>query len=80
VGGGFMSELGPFFPTRGGKLKPNAYAWNDVANMLWLDSPAFVGWSTSNVSSDMIVGEPPRLRAAPPVRHLLAATRRLAAG
>ena len=29
LGGGLLSELGPFYPTPGGKeLIPNAYAWN----------------------------------------------------
>jgi serine carboxypeptidase-like clade 2 len=58
IGGGFMSELGPFYPTRSGtKLQANPYPWNDMANVLWLESPAFVGFSYSNSSADAIVGE-----------------------
>lgn len=53
-----MSELGPFYPLKDGKsLQENPHAWNKVANVLWLESPAFVGFSYSNTSSDAIVGE-----------------------
>ncbi|KAF6252042.1 peptidase S10, serine carboxypeptidase [Scenedesmus sp. NREL 46B-D3] len=58
LGGGFMSELGPFYPSRSGrKLQTNPYAWNDMANVIWLESPAFVGFSYSNTSADAIVGD-----------------------
>lgn len=58
VGGGFMAELGPFFPTEDGKhLKPNPYAWNLAATTIFLDSPAFVGYSYSNTTSDLFVGD-----------------------
>jgi len=58
LGGGFMSELGPFYPTQGGdRLQPNPYSWNNLTNVLWLESPAFVGFSYSNTTSDQIVGE-----------------------
>lgn len=57
LGGGFMSELGPFYPSRNGRrLQENPYPWNGLANMLWLESPAYVGFSYSNTSSDAIVG------------------------
>jgi hypothetical protein len=53
-----MSELGPFYPTKSGtKLQANPYPWNDMANVIWLESPAFVGFSYSNSSADAIVGE-----------------------
>ncbi len=53
-----MSELGPFYPTpEGGGLVRNEYAWNKLANVLFLESPAFVGWSYSNTSTDAIVGD-----------------------
>ena len=57
VGGGFLSELGPFFPRRNGTLARNPYAWNRVANVIFLDSPAFVGFSISNSSADRVVGD-----------------------
>ena len=52
-----MSELGPFYPTPGGKLQKNPHAWNQIANIIFLESPAFVGWSYSNTSTDIVVGE-----------------------
>ena len=51
-----MSELGPYYPTPGGKLQKNQHAWNQIANIIFLESPAFVGWSYSNTSSDIVVG------------------------
>ncbi|KAL4448224.1 hypothetical protein ABPG75_005443 [Micractinium tetrahymenae] len=58
LGGGFLAELGPFYPTPGGhQLIPNKFAWNNVANMLFLESPAFVGFSYSNTSDDAVVGD-----------------------
>lgn len=55
MGSGFMSEMGPFFPAGGSKrLERNLYAWNRVANVLFLDSPAFVGWSYSNTSAAVL--------------------------
>ncbi|MEW5304504.1 MAG: hypothetical protein WDW36_007114 [Sanguina aurantia] len=63
LGGGFMSELGPFYPTPASStdappiLSPNAYAWNDNAHMLFLESPAGVGFSYSEEESDYVVGD-----------------------
>ncbi|GMI78514.1 serine carboxypeptidase-like 40 [Hibiscus trionum] len=52
-GYGAMQELGPFRVNSGGKtLYRNKYAWNNVANLLFLESPAGVGFSYSNDSSD----------------------------
>ncbi|KAI8466501.1 MAG: serine carboxypeptidase-domain-containing protein [Monoraphidium minutum] len=59
LGGGFMSELGPYFPhQKGNALKDNPYAWNNgLANVIFLESPAFVGFSFSDTPSDAIVGD-----------------------
>jgi serine carboxypeptidase-like clade 2 len=57
LAGGFLSELGPFYPTPGGKLQRNRHAWTDYANIIFLESPAFVGWSYSNTSDDAVVGD-----------------------
>jgi hypothetical protein len=59
LGGGFLSELGPYYPTRGGRqLVRNKYAWNAAASIIFLESPAGVGFSYSNTSADARVGEP----------------------
>ena len=56
--GGFLSELGPFFPTPGGAgLEANPHGWHKHANMVFLESPAFVGFSYSNTTADRSVGD-----------------------
>lgn len=64
IGGGFMSELGPFYPlppdgddASGPSLQENPFAWNAEASVLFLESPAFVGFSYSNTTADAVVGE-----------------------
>ncbi|XP_044979384.1 serine carboxypeptidase 1-like [Hordeum vulgare subsp. vulgare] len=53
LGHGAMRELGPFRANRDGKtLTVNKHAWNKVANVIFLESPAGVGFSYSNTSSD----------------------------
>ena len=55
---GFLSELGPFYPTAtAGRLQANPYSWTATSNIVFLESPAFVGWSYSNTSSDQYVGD-----------------------
>ncbi|KAL8097087.1 hypothetical protein AgCh_030258 [Apium graveolens] len=57
-GNGAMMELGPFRVNSDGKtLSQNKYAWNDVANVLFLESPAGVGFSYSNRTSDFATGD-----------------------
>ncbi|KAF9587701.1 hypothetical protein IFM89_004678, partial [Coptis chinensis] len=56
LGYGAMEELGPFRVNNDGKtLYRNDFAWNNVANVIFLESPAGVGgvgYSYSNTSSD----------------------------
>ncbi|XP_024530915.1 serine carboxypeptidase 24 isoform X2 [Selaginella moellendorffii] len=49
---GAMQELGPYRITKSG-LSHNKFSWNRVANVLFLESPAGVGFSYSNTSSDL---------------------------
>lgn len=50
---GAAEEIGPFRIRSDGKtLYSNPYAWNKLANLLFLESPAGVGFSYSNTSSD----------------------------
>ncbi|XP_071708836.1 serine carboxypeptidase-like 40 [Rutidosis leptorrhynchoides] len=52
LGYGAMQELGPFRVNSDGKtLHRNYYAWNHAANVLFVESPAGVGFSYSNCSS-----------------------------
>ncbi|XP_047049506.1 serine carboxypeptidase 1-like [Lolium rigidum] len=53
LGYGAMQELGPFRVSEDNKtLTRNVNAWNNVANVIFLESPAGVGFSYSNTSSD----------------------------
>ncbi|WCJ35376.1 Serine carboxypeptidase 1 [Euphorbia peplus] len=58
LGFGAMEELGPFRVKSDGKtLYRNDHAWNNVANIIFLESPAGVGFSYSNNSSDYTTGD-----------------------
>ncbi|CAN8287868.1 unnamed protein product, partial [Cochlearia groenlandica] len=53
VGYGAIQEIGPFLvDNKGNSLKFNPYAWNQEANILFLESPVGVGFSYSNTTSD----------------------------
>ncbi|CAJ1947734.1 unnamed protein product, partial [Sphenostylis stenocarpa] len=55
---GAAEEIGPFRINSDGKsLYSNPYAWNKLANILFLDSPAGVGSSYSNTTSDLHTGD-----------------------
>lgn len=54
IGYGAASELGPLRVVKQGQaLEFNKYAWNQEANLLFLESPAWVGFSYTNTSSDL---------------------------
>ncbi|GMN61586.1 hypothetical protein TIFTF001_030676 [Ficus carica] len=52
---GVAEEIGPFHIEPDAKtLYLNPYSWNQVANILFIDSPVGVGYSYSNTSSDIL--------------------------
>jgi len=56
--GGFLSENGPFYVNTDGKtLRLNPSAWNTIANVIYLESPSGVGFSTSQTPSDYTTGD-----------------------
>jgi len=50
--GGFFTENGPFVVQSDLSLKLNEYAWNQRANIVWVESPAGVGFSTPMQADD----------------------------
>nr|XP_010907374.1 serine carboxypeptidase-like 34 [Elaeis guineensis] len=56
VGFGEAQELGPFLVRKDvPQLELNKHAWNKAANLLFLETPAGVGFSYSNTTSDLDV-------------------------
>ncbi|XP_059666102.1 serine carboxypeptidase-like 27 isoform X2 [Cornus florida] len=54
---GAAEEIGPFRIRSDGKtLYLNPYAWNNLANLLFLESPAGVGFSYTNTTSELYTG------------------------
>lgn len=54
---GFMTEQGPFRPDVDGNIQPNPYAWNKIANMVFLEQPVGVGFSYSDNKDDYKIGD-----------------------
>ena len=54
---GMLSEQGPHRVASSGDLETNPWGWQNVAHMLFLESPAGVGFSYSNDTSDYVVGD-----------------------
>ena len=54
---GFMTEQGPFRPDENGNLNENIYAWNKIANMVFLEQPVGVGFSYSDNEDDYRIGD-----------------------
>ena len=51
---GFGQEHGPFHFNEDGGVRPNPYSWNKVANMLYVEQPAGVGFSYSETPTDTV--------------------------
>ncbi|CAK7340279.1 unnamed protein product [Dovyalis caffra] len=70
---GAFTENGPFRPSHGGLLVRNDYSWNKEANMLYLESPAGVGFSYSaNQSFYDLVNDTITGHYVPQLAHLIA--------
>lgn len=54
---GFFTEQGPFRPNADGTLSFNEHTWNSVSNMVFIESPAGVGFSYSDNSADLSNGD-----------------------
>lgn len=54
---GFMTEQGPFRPNADKTISLNEYAWNKVSNMVFIESPAGVGFSYSDEEADLTTGD-----------------------
>lgn len=56
--GGLFTEQGPFRPSKGGQsLYVNPFAWNNRSNVIFLESPAGVGFSYSGNTGDYHTGD-----------------------
>lgn len=54
---GFGAEHGPFYFSADGKVSPNNYSWNKLANILYVEQPAGVGFSYSGRTDDYKTGD-----------------------
>ena len=54
---GFWTEMGPWRATEDMTIEPFDFAWNKEANMLFIESPTGVGFSTSNKDADFDAGD-----------------------
>jgi carboxypeptidase C (cathepsin A) len=54
---GFMTEMGPFRPQADLSLELNEWRWNKLANMVYVEQPAGVGFSYSDDKDDYKTGD-----------------------
>uniref|UniRef100_A0A914L712 Carboxypeptidase n=1 Tax=Meloidogyne incognita TaxID=6306 RepID=A0A914L712_MELIC len=56
--GGLFNELGPYLINKDGKtLRQNPYSWNKYASIIFLESPAWVGFSYKNIPKNVTTGD-----------------------
>ncbi len=54
---GFLTEQGPFYPDENLELHPNEWAWNKIVNMVFLEQPVGVGFSWTDNSDELRIGD-----------------------
>jgi carboxypeptidase C (cathepsin A) len=54
---GMFTEQGPFRPNADMSLSMNQYAWNNLANMVFIEQPCGVGYSYSTKPADYFTGD-----------------------
>ena len=54
---GLFTENGPFVPDADGNINDNEFSWNKIANVLFVEQPAGVGFSYSGDKSDYKTGD-----------------------
>ncbi|CAK5048061.1 unnamed protein product [Meloidogyne enterolobii] len=56
--GGLFEELGPYLINKDGKtLRLNPYSWNNYASILFLESPAWVGFSYNTRNKNVLTND-----------------------
>eukprot|EP01084_Bolivina_argentea_P255708 430212_1 len=54
---GFFTEQGPFRPLKNLSLMVNPYSWVNIMSMIFIETPAGVGFSFSNDTTDYTIGD-----------------------